>query len=100
MSTIVSQDPDAKSVTFGTGAMEEITGGRNIGKHRLSALKKSYAAINKSLKLTNKSEFRAKLGAKDERVFVAYPKGGLGMMGIKAILGFLGTEEEQGADSA
>jgi ergosteryl-3beta-O-L-aspartate synthase len=100
MSTIVSQDPDVKGVTFGTGAMEEITGGRNIGKHRLLALKKSYAAINKSLKLTNKSEFRAKLGAKDERVFVAYPKGGLGVMGIKAILGFLGTEEKQGADSA
>ena len=94
MSAIVSQDPSVKSVTFGTGAAEEIIGGRNIGKHRLTALKKSYETINKSLKLTCKSEFRAKLGAKDERVFLAYPKGGLGMTGIKAILGFLGTDEE------
>ncbi len=94
MSAIVSQDPDTKSVSFGTGAMEDITGGRNIGKHRMTALKKTYEMINKSLTLTNKSEFRAKLGAKDERVFVAYPRGGLGMTGVKAILGFLGTEEE------
>lgn len=93
-SAIVSQEPSAKSVTFGTGAMKEIIGGRIIGKHRLAALKKSYETINKSLKLSNKREFRAKLGAKDERDFVAYPKGGLGMTGIKAILGFFGTEEE------
>jgi ergosteryl-3beta-O-L-aspartate synthase len=98
LSAIASQDPDAKSVTFGTGAMEDITGGRNIAKHRMGALKKTYETINRSLKLTNKSEFRAKLGAKDERVFVAYPKGGLGMMGIKAILGFLDAEDDNGAD--
>jgi hypothetical protein len=54
MSAIVSQDPDTKSVTFGTGTMEEIIGGRNIAKHSLATLKKSYEAINKSLKLTNK----------------------------------------------
>lgn len=85
MSAIASQDPSTKSVTFDTGAMEDIIGGRNMGEHKLAALKKSYETINKSLKSTNKSEFGAKLGAKDERVFVAYPKGGLGMT---AILGF------------
>jgi aspartyl-tRNA synthetase len=98
LSAIASRDPATKSVTFGTGATEDIAGGRNIGKHRMAALKKTYEAINKSLKLTNKSEYRAKLGARDERVFVAYPKGGLGMMGIKAILGFIGAEGEHGPD--
>lgn len=97
ITTIAGQDPDAKSVTFGTGAMDEIVGGRNLGNYRLKALKKSYEAINKSMKLTNKSEFRQKLGARDERVFVAYPRGGMGVTGIKAIMGFLGAEGDDGA---
>jgi nondiscriminating aspartyl-tRNA synthetase len=89
MAVSAGQDPDLKQVTFGTGAMGELAGGRNVGKNKLKVLKKTYDTINKSLKLTNKSEFREKLGAKDERVYIAYPRGGLGPMGIKAILGFL-----------
>lgn len=90
---LAASDPDAKQVTFGTGAMPELVGGRNIGKTRVKALKKTYEAINKSRKLTNKSEFREKLGAKDERVYIAYPRGGMGPGGIKAIMGFFGDEE-------
>jgi aspartyl-tRNA synthetase len=92
MSAIAASDPDAKSVTFGTGAMGEMHGGRNLGSVRLKALKKSYEAINKSFKLTNKSEFRAKLGATDHRSYLAYPPHGLGVSGIKAIMGFLGAD--------
>jgi nondiscriminating aspartyl-tRNA synthetase len=92
MSSIAAADPDCKTVTFGTGASSEMTGGRNLGKHKVKALKKSYEAINRNLKLTNKSEFRQKLGAKDEPVYVCYPKGGLGASGIKAIMNFLESE--------
>jgi len=89
MATVAAQEPDLKQVTFGTGATPDIVGGRNVGKNKLKVLKKTYDTINKSLKLTNKSEFREKLGAKDERAYICYPRGGFGPMGIKALLGFL-----------
>lgn len=93
MTAIATSDPDTKSVTFGTGAMGDLMGGRNLGKHSFKALQKTYHAINVSLKLTNKTEFRGKLGAIDERVYVCYPKGGLGPMGIKAIMKYAGAED-------
>lgn len=68
-------------------------GGRNLGKMKVKALKKAYDTINKQFKLTNKSEFREKMGCWDESVYVAYPRGGLGAGGIRAIMGFL---EEEG----
>ncbi len=93
MRCIVASDPDVKQVTFGTGASAHLEGGRNISKTKVKALKKAYEAINKQFKLTNKSEFREKLGVKDEPVYVCYPRGGLGAGGIRAIMGFL---EEEG----
>lgn len=93
MTAISIMDPDTKSVTFGTGAMSDLAGGRNLGKHSFKALQKTYHAINVSLRLTNKTEFRAKLGATDDRVYVCYPKGGLGPMGIKAIMKYAGAED-------
>jgi nondiscriminating aspartyl-tRNA synthetase len=89
MKAIAASDPDCKQVTFGTGAMATLEGGRNLGKTRVKALKKAYEAINKQFKLTNKSEFREKMGAWYESVYVAYPRGGLGAGGIQAIMGFL-----------
>ena len=79
-------------MTFGTGAMPTLEGGRNLGKTKVKALKKAYEAINKNLKLTNKSEFREKMGCRNEAVFVCYPRGGLGAGGIRAIMGFLEDE--------
>jgi aspartyl-tRNA synthetase len=51
-------------------------------------LSKAYGAIVSELKLTNKSEFREKLGAKDEPVFICYPPHGMGPMAVRAILSF------------
>ena len=51
-------------------------------------LAKAYHAIVTELKLTNKSEFRDKLGAYEEPVYICYPPHGLGPLGAKAILGF------------
>jgi nondiscriminating aspartyl-tRNA synthetase len=93
LKAISAQDPDARQVTFGTGAMNHLEGGRNLGKTKVKALKKAYEAINRQFKLTNKSEFREKLGCRNDPVFVCYPRGGLGAGGIRAIMGFL---EEEG----
>ncbi|TAQ83819.1 hypothetical protein B7494_g7854 [Chlorociboria aeruginascens] len=92
MKSIAASDPDAKTVTFGTGAMPSLEGGRNLGKTKVRALKKAYEAINRQFKLTNKSEFREKMGVKNEGVYVCYPRGGLGASGIRAIMGFLESE--------
>ncbi len=89
MKAIAASDPDTKQVTFGTGAMPVLEGGRNLGKTKVRALKKAYEAINKQFKLTNKSEFREKMGVWNEAVYVCYPRGGLGAGGIQAIMGFL-----------
>jgi nondiscriminating aspartyl-tRNA synthetase len=89
MKQISISDPETKQVTFGTGALPTLEGGRNLGKQKVKVLKKAYETINKQFKLTNKSEFREKMGTFDEPVYVCYPHGGLGPGGIKAIMGFL-----------
>jgi nondiscriminating aspartyl-tRNA synthetase len=93
MRSISLFDPECRQVTFGTGAMPELEAGRNIGRQKQRWLKKAYDAINKQFRLTNKSEFREKLGCFNDVAFVAYPRGGLGAGGIRAIMGFL---EEEG----
>jgi nondiscriminating aspartyl-tRNA synthetase len=90
---IAATDPEAKQITFGTGAQETLIGGRNLGSGKVKLLRKAYETINKQFKLTNKSEFREKMGSWNDPVFVAYPRGGLGTGGIRAIMGFL---EEEG----
>jgi nondiscriminating aspartyl-tRNA synthetase len=92
MKAVAASDPEAKRVTFGTGAMPTLEGGRNLGKTKVKALKKAYETINKQFKLTNKSEFREKMGVWNDPVYVCYPRGGLGAGGIRAIMGFLGED--------
>lgn len=70
LKAIAASDPDAKSVTFGTGAMPSLEGGRNLGKTKVRALKKAYETINRQFKLTNKSEFREKMGVKNFPAYV------------------------------
>ncbi|CZT07906.1 related to aspartate-tRNA ligase, cytosolic [Rhynchosporium graminicola] len=90
--SVAAADPECKQVTFGTGAMPTLEGGRNMGKTKTKALRKAYEGINKQFKLTNKSEFREKMGVRNEPVYVCYPRGGLGAGGIRAIMGFLEDE--------
>lgn len=92
MAAIVAREPEVRGITYGTGATQKLVGGRNLGKNKLKVLKKSYHAINKRLKLTNKTDFREKLGAHEERVYVCYPRRGLGPLGIKAIVDFMQEE--------
>ncbi|KAF1986267.1 aspartyl-tRNA synthetase [Aulographum hederae CBS 113979] len=83
----------ATNVTFGGGASSKFTPGHNIKGTRVKVLSKAYHAIATELKLTNKSEFREKLGAQDDPVYVTYPPHGLGPMGVKAILTFFEDED-------
>jgi nondiscriminating aspartyl-tRNA synthetase len=92
MKMIAAADAEAKQVTFGTGAMPTLEGGRNLGKNKVKMLKKAYEGINKQFKLTNKSEFREKMGCWNDPAYVAYPRGGLGAGGIRALMGFLQEE--------
>ena len=59
----------ATSVTFGGGAAPKLTPGRNLKGTRVKVLSKAYHAIATELKLTNKSEFRQKLGAQEDPIW-------------------------------
>jgi len=89
MAAIVAREPEVRSMTYGTAATEDLVGGRNLGRAKVGMLKRSYETINGRLRLRGKREFREKLGAREERVYLAYPRGGLGAAGIKAILDFM-----------
>ncbi|KAL9934210.1 hypothetical protein V8E36_006666, partial [Tilletia maclaganii] len=95
----------AQSVTFGAGAAATIEAGHNMGGIQAAALRRTYKSIVASRGLARKTAFRAKMGADDsapeDRLWVTYPKGGLGARGIRALLTFFGDpveeeEEEEG----
>ncbi|KNG44146.1 aspartyl-trna synthetase [Stemphylium lycopersici] len=84
----------ATSVTFGGGASSKFTPGHNVKGTRVKVLSRAYHAIATELKLTNKTEFREKLGATDDPSYICYPPHGLGPMAVKAILNFFSDDEE------
>nr|OQO23386.1 hypothetical protein B0A51_12809 [Rachicladosporium sp. CCFEE 5018] len=86
----------AQSVTFGGGACAKLTPGQNLKGTRVKVLSKAYSAIAAELHLTNKSEFRAKLGAQEDPIYVCYPPHGLGPSGVRAILSFFEDDDEGG----
>lgn len=77
-----------KVLTFGGGATAHLTPGHNITGTKAKVLSTTYDTIVKQFKLNRKTEFRAKLGAVEDPVYIAYPKHGLGTKGIRAILSF------------
>ena len=79
-------------VTFGGGATSKFSPGHNLKGTRVKVLSKAYAAIAAELKLTAKSEFREKLGAQEDPIYVCYPPHGLGPGGVRAILNFFEDE--------
>ncbi len=86
-------DAGANSITFGGAASESLNPGHNIKGLRVKALSHSYHAITHNLNLLSKSEFRDKLGAEDDPIYICYPKGGLGPTGIKAIMSFMTDDQ-------
>lgn len=77
-----------KSLTFGAGATASLTPGHNMSGAKVKFLRNSYEGVAKQFNLVRKSEFRAKLGAEDDPLWLAYPPHGLGSKGIRAILNF------------
>ncbi|KAF1951859.1 aspartyl-tRNA synthetase-like protein [Byssothecium circinans] len=83
----------ATTVTFGGGASSKFTPGHNVKGTRVKVLSRAYHAIATELKLTNKTEFREKLGATDDPSYICYPPHGLGPLAIKAILNFFEDDD-------
>ncbi|PGG95751.1 aspartate-tRNA(Asn) ligase [Blastomyces parvus] len=77
-----------KALTFGAGASSTLTPGHNMSSTKGKVLQTTYEAIVKQFGLNRKTEFRAKLGAFEEPLFIAYPRHGMGSKGIRAILNF------------
>jgi len=88
----VAANEGAEHVTFGTSATSSLVPAQNIGGLRVKALSKIYSGIAEKLKLTQKGEFREKLGADEDPSFVCYPPHGLGPKGVRALMEFLGDE--------
>ncbi|KAK5117675.1 hypothetical protein LTR62_005098 [Meristemomyces frigidus] len=86
----------ATTVTFGGGATSNFKVGHNMRGTRVKVLSKAYHAISNELHLTNKSEFREKLGAQEDPIYICYPPHGLGPSGARAILSFFEDDDEGG----
>lgn len=82
------QAKGAEACTFGGGATNNFLPGHNLKGAKVKILSKTYHTISTELKLTQKSEFREKLGTEDDPIYVCYPPKGLGPRGIRAILSF------------
>jgi hypothetical protein len=78
-----------RSATFGAGAATELHRVDNIGGFKVVTLEKAYNGISHTFHLGNKGDFRSKFGVQQEPLYICYPKGGLGVKGIEAIMGML-----------
>ncbi|KAJ6179668.1 hypothetical protein N7519_010129 [Penicillium mononematosum] len=77
-----------KGLTFGAGATAQLTAGHNMRGTKVKMLEHTYEALAKQFHLVRKSEFRAKLGATEDPLYISYPTHGLGSKGIRAVLNF------------
>ncbi|KAH9917900.1 aspartyl-tRNA synthetase cytoplasmic [Epithele typhae] len=82
-------DAGVKSATFGAGATGKFHAVENVRGLRVRALEKAYNGLSSTFHLTNKGDFRSKFGTWHDPLYICYPKGGLGMKGIEAIMAML-----------
>ena len=78
----------AKQVTFGASAVDSLTPIHNLKGLSIKTLSRTYHTIASQLKLVQKGEFREKLGAEEDPVYICYPRHGLGAKGVRAIMNF------------
>ncbi|EIW62843.1 aspartyl-tRNA synthetase cytoplasmic [Trametes versicolor FP-101664 SS1] len=86
-------DAGVKSATFGAGAIDKFHPAENVRGFRVKALEKAYNGLSSTFNLTNKGDFRSKFGTWQDPMYICYPKGGLGMKGIDAIMTMLQKEK-------
>ncbi|KAH9858604.1 aspartyl-tRNA synthetase cytoplasmic [Lenzites betulinus] len=82
-------DAGVKSATFGAGATDKLQPGENVRGFRVKTLEKAYNGLSSTFNLTGKGDFRSKFGTWQDPLYICYPKGGLGMKGIEAIMSML-----------
>ncbi|KIJ51289.1 hypothetical protein M422DRAFT_158559 [Sphaerobolus stellatus SS14] len=75
-----------RQATFGAGATLELRRADNVGGFRFMMLEKAYAGVAKAFPLSGKGDFRQKFGVYQDPLYIAYPKGSLGLRGINAIM--------------
>ena len=81
-----------KALTFGAVATPELRAVHHMSGAKMKMLQRTYAGIVKQFKLTNKGEFRQKLGGEDDPVYICYPPHGLGVKGTRAILDWIESD--------
>jgi len=78
-----------RSTTFGAGATGQLQRVDNVGGFRVRTLEKVYNGLSTAFHLNNKGDFRSKFGTEQDPLYICYPKGGLGLKGIEAIMHML-----------
>ena len=61
-----------KSLTFGGGAAAHLTPGHHLSGTKVKLLQATYDGIMKQFHLNRKSEFRQKMGATEDPIYIAY----------------------------
>ncbi|OSX66656.1 hypothetical protein POSPLADRAFT_1131534 [Postia placenta MAD-698-R-SB12] len=82
-------DAGIRCATFGAGATDRLQRVENVGGFRVRTLEKTYNGLSSHFNLSGKGDFRQKFGIHPEPMYICYPKGGLGVKGIEAIMGAL-----------
>ncbi|KAI0737608.1 aspartyl-tRNA synthetase cytoplasmic [Daedaleopsis nitida] len=82
-------DAGVKTATFGAGATGKLQAADNVRGFRVKTLEKAYNGLSSTFNLNGKGDFRSKFGTWQDPMYICYPKGGLGMKGIEAIMSML-----------
>lgn len=78
-----------QEISFGAGATEEVEFGSTLhGTIRAKMISKTYRAAVEQLHLVAKSEFREKFGTGEDRLFICYPRLGMGVSGARTVIKF------------
>ncbi|KAK1219266.1 aspartate--tRNA ligase dps1 [Marasmius sp. AFHP31] len=85
----------AHCVTFGAGASSSLAPHHGFNSRNLivKSLEHLYQVLATEFKLYGKSEFRQKMGAVEDPVYVCFGKGAMGVRGVRALMGFVGDGE-------
>ncbi|MCJ1278183.1 hypothetical protein MMC21_005998 [Puttea exsequens] len=87
-----AKESGTKSLTFGGAASSKLHAVHHLGGMRVRMLQRTYRSIVKEFKLTQKSDFRQKLGGVEDPIYVCYPPGGLGVSGARAVVGYFESD--------
>ena len=87
-----AKDSGTKTLTFGGAATAELHPVHHLSGVRVKMLQSTYKTIAKEFKLTQKSDFRQKLGGQEDPIYVCYPPRGLGTGGARAIVQFFESD--------